>query len=91
MNRWSGKLARRVGVQYHSVNTFRLLWCEGCGHAEEPPLLPEINLVGPVVLPCGECGEALTLLEACVDGTYLRDRPGQPMRYVAHLDDISGS
>jgi hypothetical protein len=85
MSGYTGRVTR--GGCTH--NTFRLLWCESCGRAEEPPPLPNVGIIGSVPLTCDECGDELTLLEAFVRGTHTWAGPGHPHRSVAHLHDLA--
>jgi hypothetical protein len=86
MNRYAGNVTRGNT----RLNTFLLLWCEGCGKAEEPPLLPGLTIVGETRLPCAKCGGELTLVECFVRGTHVHDALGAPHRYVATLEDLTG-
>lgn len=76
-------------IDGRSVSTFHLVWCERCGHAQEPGAFADIpDFVADAPLVCTDCGEGLTLIECFVKGKDIWSRPGQAHQYVAHISDL---
>jgi hypothetical protein len=70
-----------------SYNTFTLLWCEMCGKAASPPMMPRLpDFVADTILTC-DCGEPLALLEAVIspNAVHHQERLGMPHLWVASL------
>lgn len=75
------------------VNTFYLLWCQGCGHADEPGSPTEQpDFVAPLseAMRCNDCGEHLHLIE-CFTGLQSKMwqvKPGAMWQHVIYADEL---
>lgn len=73
------------------VNTFPLLWCEGCGRTQDPPLVRGADIIGATgPLRCGECNDRLMLLEAAIHdrSEMWQERRGSPWHHVVFLHGL---
>lgn len=73
--------------------TWFLLWCERCGHADEPPPNfdpPYFTAPSTEPMKCNDCGEHLHLIECFTapESVTWQKAPGHPWQSVVYPDRL---